>query len=108
MYFKDLQEVEQHFGVVMVKVGWLDKGQPYTEGVAPVEFVEKMKQMPFTLFTKGFHTCPFCGNATSSCQYLIKISGKKYYDVPQMIVHYMEEHNYLPPQEFMDAVMKLK
>lgn len=108
MYFKDLQKVERHFGVIMVKVGWLDKGQPYTKGVAPKEFVEKMKNIPLTIHTKGWHDCPFCGRAKSYSQYVIKISGKTYYDIPEMIVHYMEEHDYLPPQEFIDSVMKLK
>ena len=106
MYFPDLQEEELHFGVVAVKVGWLDKGQPYTQGIAPKEFVEKLKKIKPKIHTKGFHICPFCGGATSSTEYQIMIGPKKFFDVPYMILHYMEVHNYLPPQEFIDAVMK--
>jgi len=108
MYFKDLEEKEMSFGVVLVKVGWLDKGQPYTEGTPPKEFVDKVKRIPLSVHTKGWHTCPFCGNAKSYSQYNIRISGKKYYDIPEMILHYIKEHNYLPPQEFIDAVMNVK
>lgn len=106
MYFKDLERVERSFGVIMVKVGWLDKGQPYTEGVAPKEFVEKLKRIPLGVHTKGWHDCPFCNDAKSSSQYQLRI-GKSLvvYDAPQMILHYIAEHNYLPPQEFIDAVM---
>ena len=107
MYFKDLHEQELHFGVVAVKVGWLDEGQPYTQGVAPKEFVSKLAKIPLGVHTKGWHDCPFCGKDKSSSQYRIKITPKKFYDVPEMIFHYMEVHNYLPPQEFIDAVMKV-
>jgi hypothetical protein len=36
------------------------------------------------------------------------MTGKIFYDVPQMLIHYCEIHNYLPPQEFIDAVMDYK
>jgi hypothetical protein len=32
-------------------------------------------------------------------------SAGKVYASPVMIYHYMSEHNYLPPQEFIDAVL---
>jgi hypothetical protein len=108
MYFKDLQEVNGYGGVSFLKIGWLDEGQPYNQGVAPKEFVDKLKQIPLSVHTKGWHTCPFCGNAKSYSQYLIRKDRYKSYDVPEMIIHYMDEHNYLPPQEFIDVVMNIK
>jgi hypothetical protein len=108
MYFKDLHREESHFGVVKIKIGWLDEGQPYMMGVAPAEFVEKMKKIPLSVHTKGWHNCPFCGKSKSYSQYLINIGDKTYYDVPEMIVHYIEKHDYLPPQEFIDTIMRYK
>ncbi len=105
MYFEDLHIQETHFGIKNVKIAWLDEGKPYTEGKCPEEFLKKLKKLDVRVHTKGWHTCPFCGNATSSTQFIWQIKGKIHYDVPYMIIHYIEEHNYLPPQEFIDFVM---
>ena len=108
MYFPDLtEEKKERFNFSLIKVAWLEKGMPYTKGDVSKEFLEKLKNIGLKIRTKGWHDCPFCGNAKSSNQYRIEKQGKsqKYYDVPQMIIHYIEEHNYCPPQEFIDAVM---
>jgi len=105
MYFEDLHIEETHFGIKHTKIAWLDEGKQYTKGKCPSEFVEKLKTLDVRVHTKGWHTCPFCKNATSSTQFIWQIKGKLHYDVPEMIIHYIEEHDYLPPQEFIDFVM---
>jgi len=111
MYFKDGHVEETHYGVKMIKIAWLDKGKPYTKGKCPPEFLEKLKKQDPAAYTKGWHDCPFCETrskeTTSSTQFQWPIKGKTYYDVPFMIIHYIEEHGYLPPQEFIDFVMTL-
>lgn len=116
MYFKDLyEEINSYNDTIKVKIGWLDEGQPYTKGDAPQEFIDKLKSIQPHIRTKGWHDCPFCKEQNkytrSSNQYLIKVPDRGYkvmYDVPEMIFHYMEVHNYLPPQEFIDAVMNFE
>lgn len=34
------------------------------------------------------------------------IDGKKYYSFPTMLYHYITEHNYKPPDEFLDALFE--
>ena len=51
--------------------------------------------------------CPFCENSSSSRQYIFPINEDKVYDVPKMIIHYIEEHKYLPPQELIDYILNL-
>jgi hypothetical protein len=111
MYFEDLYEEKNNYNdVIKVKVAWLDTVAPFTTGDCPQEFVNKLKKIKPKIYTKGWHTCPFCRDATSSTQFLIPVPGenKKFYDVPYMIIHYIEEHNYLPPQEFIDTVMNME
>jgi len=112
MYFPDLHIETTPYGVKKVMIGWLDTPN-FSKGKAPKEFIEKLKTIPFSAFTKGWHNCPFCEKqsreSTSSTQWHIPlkgdVTGKIFYDVPAMLIHYCEEHNYLPPQEFIDAVM---
>jgi len=110
MYHKDLEREETHYGKVNIKVAWLDDGQPYDKGEVPSDFLDKLKKIEPRIYTKGWHTCPFCRGETSSTQFMIPVEGedKTFYDVPEMIIHYIEVHNYLPPQEFIDAVMNLE
>jgi hypothetical protein len=111
MYFEDLYEEKNSYNdVTKVKVAWLDTVAPYNMGYCPREVVDKLKKLEPRIRTKGWHTCPFCKDATSSTQFLIPVPGesKKFYDVPFMIIHYIEEHEYLPPQEFIDTVMNLE
>lgn len=111
MYFEDLHEEKNSYNdIIKVKVAWLDTQAPFATGDCPQEVVDKLKKMDPKIRTKGWHTCPFCRNATSSTQFLIPVPGesKKLYDVPEMIIHYIEEHNYLPPKEFIDTIMNME
>ena len=103
----------------LLAVGWLDARFPYTKGRAHPEILDRLirlKVSPVNL-TRGFHMCPFCeyedpmdpsvypdrrGNGE------IHIPGENgvVYATPVLICHYIEKHEYLPPQEFLDAVKK--
>lgn len=114
MYFPDLYIEERPYGVKAIKVGWLDTGKPYSKYNEADEemlanLILKLEEIGPTIYTKGYHYCPFCRKETSSTQYVIRLKDDKtFYDAPQMITHYIVEHQYLPPQEFIDAVMKYK
>ena len=109
MYFNDLTKQHSPYSnATLIKIGWLDKDKPYTQGECPKDFLNKLKKIKLSIHTKGWHDCPFCNKSKSYSQYYIPILPTKNrtgYDVPEMIVHYIEQHNYLPPQEFIDAVM---
>jgi hypothetical protein len=114
MYYPDLYVEERPYGVNAIKVGWLDKGKPYTK-MEDSDFnklanlILKLEEIGPSVYTKGWHNCPFCGNHKSSTQFQIRLKGgKTFYDAPEMIIHYIIDHEYLPPQEFIDAVMNYK
>jgi hypothetical protein len=110
MYFEDLHKQKEKFDITIIKVGWLDIHSPYKTGVCQKEFVDKLKKIEPQIKTRGWHICPFCKNATSNKQFIIPVEGeyKWFYNVPEMIIHYIEEHDYFPPKEFIDTIMKFE
>ncbi len=98
-----------------LNVGWLaDQAFPdYPRGEVPEEFTARLRalvQEPMNL-CRGAHVC-WCGVGQGRNEYFngeIRVQGEngKVYAAPVGIAHYVEVHNYQPPQEFVDAVLKL-
>src|SRR4051812_34656769 len=86
-----------------IAVGWLDVGKDYPHGEVPPELIDKLKQQPAASQTRGFHVCPFCHDAHSSNEIHIDGGGKTY-RAPRMIIHYITDHNYRPPGEYLAAL----
>lgn len=110
-YYPDLSPYNySHYCEKELNVGWLEKGQPFSVGEVPEGFLERLKwfsEEPFPVFAAGAHFCEFCEDrdAKSSCELRIVGEDDAVYATPYLIVHYIEAHKYLPPQEFIDAVM---
>jgi len=108
----------------VVHVGWLGRGHGYTTGSVPVALVVKMRKLaerPVELY-RGYHVCdlcqlpeelrgrPFAEQWEKWAQYRkgngeirVERDGLTY-AAPVLITHYIEEHDYLPPDEFLRAV----
>jgi len=111
MYFADLTSYEylKRNEPATLNVGWLDAEHEFSKGKVPDTVIEHLKLLAKkpTNQTRGFHLCPFCEiGATSSAE--IRVNGRngKLYAAPVLICHYIEAHNYQPPQEFIEAVME--
>jgi hypothetical protein len=125
-YFPDLSPYAyghgSHPGVL--HIGWLDGVHEYRKGIVSPRLIEKMKKMasaPVELY-RGFHICELCTPPTKVRQATddavwwrwaksragngeIRVErGNITYAAPVLIVHYIEEHGYLPPQDFLQAV----
>jgi hypothetical protein len=96
-------------------IGWLHPDHPYTKGKAAPEFLSRLKEfrarsshsaeaLYFGAFG-GFHTCEFCGRAHGIGNFGVP-SGDLLFVAPEMVVHYIEEHHYSPPAEFVEAVLR--
>lgn len=123
MYFKDLTKYEYTTKEDSLNIGWLEKGHLFDEGDVPKEFVEKLwKYLRYPVCVcRGFHVCDFCENQKTEVP-IVKFKGKRrevgYYEIrvwgkagsvyaaPSLIFHYIVQHGYKPPQEFIDAVME--
>ena len=95
-------------------MGYLDIPEDYNKGPVSQNFINKLRQIHGSgpsLMTLGHHTCEFCkgdNKATSSSEKILRdVENKIEYRFPQMIFHYIEEHGYQPPEEFVLFVMRL-
>ena len=126
-YFPDLSPYA-YGGILdpgVVHVGWLDGTHPFPKGSVESRLIEKMKLLaenPVELY-RGKHTCELCkppdlANITNAWEekYLewadqrssngeIRVAcGGVTFAAPVLIVHYIEEHCYLPPAQFLKAI----
>jgi hypothetical protein len=104
-------------------IGWLKRGQPYTIGAIPAPIflrVCQLLQNPWSPYTTGgVHFCDLCqfsgGNGTvhfhdytfsGTAQRCLFVPGNSVtYVAPTSIAHYIDAHQYQPPESFQEAVL---
>lgn len=136
MHFPDLTPYEycvEECDTPALNIGWLDADHEFTQGTPPPGFLDRPRLLSHTRVKqmRGFEACPFCPNLSSpltpgnwfeydqalyhSCfedgrfsSAEICVIGRdgRTYASPVMVLHYVEAHNYLPPEEFINAVMQ--
>ncbi|MGE6760912.1 hypothetical protein ACQKGO_23030 [Corallococcus interemptor] len=105
-------------------VGWLERGHAYPRGTVDEAFFAALFRLcvnpwrpPFV--TAGFHRCTLCqftglnaaisykGAHVSLGTENVLIPGEtKVFIAPTMILHYIDAHEYVPPREFQEAVLR--
>nr|WSX54036.1 hypothetical protein OG409_37025 [Streptomyces sp. NBC_00974] len=110
-----------------IAVGWLAGHQEFSRGTTPAGFVEALIRIyegHRANGTRGFHLCEFCpapepfdgmpqtvyGDHTlhlGSAEIRVPVPQvpRQMFAVPDLILHYVIEHDYLPPETFVDAVL---
>lgn len=114
MYFPDLAPYQ--FGsafqskepdATRAHVGWLDATHPFPTSEPKIELLKALYalvQHPVRI-ARGFHECPFCGNAEGCAE--IEVVGQSVtYAAPILIAHYVQSHHYDPPREFVIAAIQ--
>lgn len=99
-------------GVRVVAIGWLDDKHPYREGPADSEFVRLLEDACRShdgVQWLGPHFCELCiaaGNEPAHCttDLIVVAPDGTWYHAPTMIIHYVTEHGYSPPEEFVAAI----
>ena len=109
MYYPDLSQynyIEDEDNTL--NIGWLDVNHPFLKGALSDTFTERLilfRQYIVRDENLGPHKCHFCGKYRSSGELRVFGRNNTIYAAPTMIIHYVVEHNYFPPQEFIDAVL---
>jgi len=104
-----------HEGVASFSVGWLGDSVPRQGSILP-EVIRLLRYCALhyeyqdTLL--GYHICEICGHGRFHGEFWVElldsISGHRIrFVLPLAVFHYIEEHGYCPPQEFLDAIMTL-
>ncbi len=122
MYYQDLTLCSYHPGPCsyeswqspLLSIGWLEIRHTFSTGNCPNDLIEKiilLRKQSRTTFPmhafRGLHCCSLCSNKTilENSEANIFIPSKdKIYICPGRIDHYIKEHNYLPPTEFLEAL----
>ena len=106
-YYEDLSDYKYNlrFADCDIKsIGWLDINHEFTKGDVDINIINKLKNIEPFVQHKGWHTCEFCNEGTSSNELWICGDNGQIYAMPRMIIHYIEQHKYLPPKEFLDSI----
>ena len=126
MYFPDLSPYTYftaHGNGEVYNVGWLDDRHGYPTGSVDEEVLDILFRLcteERRNQTRGFHRCQLCSRADEYPTRVvrgereallgsaeIRVSGSDgiAYAAPDMIYHYIVDHGYLPPREFLDALL---
>ena len=115
-WYEDLTECN-YFGEddakILTAVGWLESGKPFSTGTIPRDVYLKLSELiknpwMFSVF-RGFHRCDLCkfqfeGERAEGVINIFIPHKRKIYACPELIIHYINIHFYLPPREFIEAV----
>lgn len=124
MYREDLSEADYGPpGIPTFNVGWLVAGSDFDRAPADATLVASLKELPKHRYkqTRGYFLCGLCSSSGRQVPVTICTSGGSMtlgsaeicvvneprtsaYVAPNLIVHYVEAHEYRPPREFVDAV----
>lgn len=111
-----------------IAVGWLAGDRAFNRGTAPAGFVDALIRIydgRRANGTRGFHVCEFCpapdpfdgmpqtvhGDRTlslGSAEIRVPVprAPRYMFAAPNLIIHYVIEHAYSPPEAFVAAVME--
>ncbi len=132
MYFPDLSPYSYAIKFALPKVlnvGWLDRSMPYSRGTVASGFSDQLKKWFVKArvnLMRGIHECNFCRPdqwpplpleenpaitvagkrfLLGHCEIWIPGTNENVYASPALIIHYIEQHDYCPPEEFIVAAM---
>lgn len=108
----------------VVPIGWLNPSEDFKRGLVSNEFVTALFRLLLDPWqpgvTPGFHSCPFCPfsggpglfrmlesneTVTVGCNNLYVPAGDRVFLAPSLVIHYIDSHQYCPPDEFQSAVL---
>src|SRR5262249_42475047 len=104
-WIKDLSAYVKPFDgePLLLAVGWLSGGKTYSKGLLDPSVYNKLSELlaapwEFGPHSLGFHTCDLCNEPhRTGVRNLYVPGGEVLYVCPELILHYMAEHEYLPP-----------
>jgi hypothetical protein len=134
-YYDDLKPY-QYWGTgempEILNIGWLGQGHQFPTGETPTGLIEKLEEIillckkgkceAIVNVMRGYFHCEFCDD--SSDELRTKDENHKlglghselliphfnipgiYFSAPTLLHHYILKHNYLPPQGFIDSVLR--
>jgi hypothetical protein len=102
----------------VINIGWLSPAHEHPKGAVAPHEVAALRACACLCrahLTRGIHVCEFCGRQGLSvdcagkatplgCAEIWVQDGARVYAAPDLVLHYVEEHGYRPPDAFLSAV----
>jgi hypothetical protein len=103
-------------GLEVLNIGWLDEGRAFPVGRTSRKFQKALLELCThrIILHRGSHACWFCRGRPHKVIALsgagngqMRVLGKKgvWYAAPTLVYHYVTQHGYQPPAEFIEAVL---
>ena len=94
----------------LLAIGWLERGHDFPRGEADRRIFDRLEDFrrdPWQpILAAGPHQCDLCTYEGAFGTKNIFVPGAgKLFACPELITHYMNTHQYLPPEEFLSAVL---
>ena len=111
-FFKDMTPYTYHHPeeeqANTLNVGWLESGCPFPIGATSESFHQALAMICRNRMNRmrGFQSCGFCKSESHRSSAEIRVAIRdRVFAAPELIHHYVVAHNYLPPDEFIEAVL---
>jgi len=122
-YFRDMTVCTYFTGAAhldwfcrLIAIGWLESGHEFSTGPADSRILEKLSLLRLefgamfpAIAYRGLHVCSLCGDkeplSGSHINLFVPTTGFVY-AAPARIDHYIEAHQYVPPEHFVDALIE--
>jgi hypothetical protein len=101
-------------------VGWLSSDHEFPRGEVSEARLNALKGLCLrrpARTTRGHHRCAYCGEFPATLLLegrtlrrgsyetdVYSADGRVEYRAPNLIIHYIERHDYRPPEEFLEAL----
>jgi hypothetical protein len=95
-----------------LNVGWLDGEHPFPTAEPAPALLESLAARcdapppPDLPQCFGGHLCELCQAHMDTGEIRVPGRGERVYAAPRMILHYVAAHRYLPPPEFVQALLE--
>lgn len=106
----------------MLTIGWLDRDHAFTTGPVPPQVIAALTTLAAHQhnITRGVHNCHFCDEESplklpadvprgyvslGMGEFHVRAPTGITYSAPSLVIHYILQHDYQPPSEFIDAVL---
>jgi hypothetical protein len=124
MYYSDFTPycyIERTAAPNVLNIGWLETPHPFPRNAASEELLDALfeKCLDTVNQTRGWHDCQFCdvpptlplevsrsgkNLGLGSAEIRVNAKDGRIYAAPNLIYHYVSEHDYDPPPEFVEAL----
>ncbi|MFW5844963.1 MAG: hypothetical protein ACOCXJ_01925 [Planctomycetota bacterium] len=96
----------------ILQIGWLDDRHDFRTGAVPPKFMQKLQtlmRMPIKAPDHGL-SCRLCsqsGTLHQCLEYWLRNHDGKIFVAPGLIYHHINQHQYCPPEPYIDAVLRI-